>query len=188
MRPGLVCIGAVVLLCQFAAMGAAARERAPDLEVRADPSGGVRARATLVIPAPPSIVQEILTDFPKWPELFAVKMRLAHLEWREGRAITDFYIRHAFLPAERRLLCESEILPNGGLITKLLGGDFKRYQRTWTLAPESGGRHTRAEFDLVVEVDTVAPDWLIAFTLRRELETHFRILKESAMGRAQQGS
>lgn len=143
------------------------------LEVSRDPSGGVRATATLVIPAPPDIVQAILTDYAKWPELFDVKMRLAHLERREGRAVTDLYIHHAFLPGERRLLCESEVLPGGGLVTRLLGGDFKRYQRTWKLNPDNDGQRTHAEFELLVEVDTLAPDWLVAFTLKRELESHF---------------
>jgi hypothetical protein len=156
------------------------------LDVRAEPSGGMRATAELVIPAPPLVVQGILTDYAKWPELFEVKMRLAHLEQRDGRAITDFYIKHTFLSGERRLLCESKTLPDGGLVTTLLGGNFKQYHRTWKFNPAKDGRWTRAEFQLIVEVDSLAPDWLFAMTLKQELRTHFRRLTEKAVELATQ--
>ncbi|MBI4400459.1 MAG: SRPBCC family protein [Nitrospirae bacterium] len=158
-------------------------ERPQVLEVRTEPSGGVRAIATLRIPAPPAVVQELLTDYGKWPELFAVSMRLARLERRDHGAVTELYIKHALLPGERRLLCENTELPGGGLRTTLLGGDFKRYARTWNVAQDGDEKRTRAEFELLVEVDTWAPDWLVALAIRRELEAHFRILREKAISR-----
>jgi hypothetical protein len=173
-------ISLFVVFCGVPASSWSAGQDSSKLEVSRDPSGGVRATATLVIPAPPDIVQAILTDYVRWPELFDVKMRLAHLDQREGRAVTDLYIQHAFLPGERRLLCESEVLPGGGLVTRLLGGDFKRYQRTWKLNPDNDGQRTHADFDLLVEVDTLAPDWLVAFTLKRELQSHFSRLTVKA--------
>ena len=144
----------------------------------------MRAVATLRLQAPPGIVQTVLTDYAKWPELFGVRMRLAHLERRDDRVLTDLYIKHALLPGERRLLCESRELPDGGLVTTLVAGDFKRYHRTWKLSPDGSGAVTRAEFELLVEVDTWAPDWLMAMELRRNLETHFRILRERVAERS----
>lgn len=161
----------------------AGRDRPQALEVRTEPSGGVRAKATLRIPAPPAVVQEVLTDYGKWPELFEVSMRLARLERHDHGAVTELYITHALLPGERRLLCENTELPGGGLTTTLLGGDFKRYARTWKVAQDGDETRTRAEFELLVEVDTWAPDWLIAVAVRRELEAHFRILREKAISR-----
>jgi hypothetical protein len=154
------------------------------LEVRTEPAGGVRAAATLRLQAPPGIVQTVLTDYEKWPELFGVRMRLAHLERREDRVLTDLYIKHALLPGERRLLCESRELSDGGLVTTLVAGDFKQYHRTWKLSPDGSGAVTRAEFELLVEVDTWAPNWLMAMELRRNLETHFLILKERVAERS----
>ncbi len=151
------------------------------LDVRPDPAGGVRATATIGVPVAPAVLQAVLTDYARWPELFEVRMRLANLEWRDGRAVTDLRIQHALLPGERRLLCESRTLPSGGLLTTLKGGDFKRYQRIWRLTPEGDGSRTRAEFDLVVEVDMIVPDWLMALSLRRELEAHFRLVREKAV-------
>ena len=127
------------------------------LEVRIEPTGGVRAVATLRLQAPPGIVQAVLTDL---------------------------YIKHALLPGERRLLCESRELSDGGLVTTLVAGDFKQYHRTWKLSPDGSGAVTRAEFELLVEVDTWAPDWLMAMELRRNLETHFRILRERVAKRS----
>ena len=153
------------------------------LTIASDPAGGVRATATLTFPAPPRIVQAILTEYRKWPELFDVRMRVAGLEERPEGVITDLYIEHALMPGERRLLCESHPLPGGGLVTDLKGGDFKRYHRVWKLKAAYDGAQTRADFELVVEVDTIVPDWVIAMAMRRELEAHFRMVKERAMER-----
>jgi hypothetical protein len=153
------------------------------LEVHPEPGGGVRAKATLTFPVPPRVVQSTLTDYPHWPQLFGVTMRLANLDRQPDRVLTELYIKHAFLPGERRLLCENRELPEGGLVTTLVAGDFKRYARTWKLSPDGSGSLTRAEFDLLVEVETWAPEWLVALELRRQLERHFRILRETVQER-----
>jgi hypothetical protein len=110
-------------------------------------------------------------------------MRLANLEDHAGRVITDLYISHALLPGEQRLLCESQSVPGGGLVTDLKGGDFKRYHRVWKLQPAGDGSQTRAEFDLLVEVEAMVPDWLVAVAMERELNAHFRIVREKALDR-----
>jgi len=162
----------------------AAADDPAKLEVRTEPGGGVRAAATLRLQAAPEVVQAVLTDYPRWPSLFGATLRIARIERHEDRVLTDLYIKHALLPGERRLLCESRELPDGGLVTTLVTGDFKRYHRTWKLSPDGSGAVTRAEFELLVEVDTWAPDWLMALELRRNLETHFRILKERVAERS----
>ncbi len=48
-------------------------------------------------------------------------------------------------------------------------------------------RRTRAEFELIVEIDTIVPDWVIAMAMRRELEAHFRIVTERANNRVREG-
>lgn len=137
----------------------------------------------MLFPGSPAVVQEILTDYPKWPELFETRMRMSKVERHQGRVLTEVYISHSLLPGERRLLCESQPLPGGGLVTELKGGDFKQYRRVWKLAPAGDGTQTWAEFDLLVEVDTVIPDWMIAVAMERELETHFRIVRQRALDR-----
>ena len=89
------------------------------------------------------------------------------------------------LVGESRLLGENRELPGGGLVTSLLAGDFRRYRRTWRLVQDGNEGLTRAEFELLVEVDTWAPDWLMALELRRQLEKHFRILREQVGERLQ---
>ena len=156
------------------------------LDVRTEPIGGVRATATIFFPVEPAIIQRILTDYAHWPELFDVRMRMAEIREEDGKVFTDIRIDHALLPVERRLLSETRTLPTGGLLTELKGGDFKQYRRFWKLIPVDGGAHTKAEFELVVEIDTIVPDWMVAAALRRDLESHFRIVREKAL--AQQGS
>lgn len=151
------------------------------LDVRTEPTGGVRATATILFPVDPAIIHRLLTDYVHWPELFDVRMRMAEVREHEGKVFTDIRIEHALLPGERRLLSETRILPTGGLLTELKGGDFKQYRRFWKLTPADGGAHTEAAFELLVEIDTIVPDWMIVVAMRRDLESHFRIMQEKAL-------
>lgn len=157
---------------------------APDtdvIEVKPEPGGGVRATARVTFPAKPSVIHAMLTDYAHWPELFDVRMRMADIAVREGVVRTDVRIEHALLPGERRLVGESRILPDGRIVTDLVEGDFKRYHRAWTLTPVNGGAQTHAEFELIVAIDSIVPDWLVALAMRRELEAHFKIVKDKSV-------
>ena len=156
------------------------------LDVRTEPTGGVRATASILFPAPVSVIQAILTDYAHWPELFEGRMKVADLKVQNGVATTDLRIEHALLPGERRLVTESRILLNGELVADLKGGDFTRYHRRWKLTSVNGGAQTRADFELVFEIDSVAPDWLVSIATRRDLESHFRLVREKALAQAQQ--
>ncbi len=151
------------------------------LDIKVESGGGVRATARILFPSKPEVIQSLLTDYPRWPELFEVRMRVADLKLHEGVATIDLRITHALMPGERRLVSESRTLPDGGLVTDLKGGDFKRYHRVWKLRPVGEGNQTHADFDLTVELDSVTPDWLIAVVMRQELEAHFRIVKQKAL-------
>ena len=65
-------------------------------------------------------------------------------------------------------------------MTHLKGGDFTQYHRVWTLRPAGEGNETSADFDLLFELDSLVPDWIMAVAVRQELETHFRIVKQKA--------
>jgi len=151
------------------------------LDVRTEPTGGVRAVATILFPVEPAIIQRMLTDYAHWPELFEVRMRMAEIREQDDKVFTDIRIEHTLLPGERRLLSETRGLPTGELLTELKGGDFKQYRRLWKLITVDGGAHTKAEFELVFEIDMMVPDWMIAAATRRDLETHFRIMREKAL-------
>ena len=151
------------------------------LLVESLPEGGVKATATLLFPGSPSVLHSILTEYRKWPELFETRMRMVQVEEREGHVLTDVYISHALLPGEQRLLCESQGLPGGGLVTDLKGGDFKQYHREWRLQAAGEGTQTRAEFELLVEPKIMIPDWLIAVAMERELTVHFRLVRQRAL-------
>jgi len=156
------------------------------LDVRTEPTGGVRATATILFPVEQAIIQRLLTDYAHWPELFDLRMRMAEIREQDGKAFTDIRIDHAMLPGERRLLSETRTLPTGGILTELKGGDFKQYRRFWKLTPVDGGAHTKAEFELLVEIDSNIPDWIVAVAMRRDMEAHFRLVREKALAQAQQ--
>lgn len=179
----------LALTCAIGAPGitvppAAAATDSDELDVRTEPDGGVRATARVAFDAKPGVVFAILTDYAHWPELFEVRMKLADIKIRDGIARTDLRIEHALLPGERRLVTDSRTVTDRGIVTELVEGDFKRYHRAWTLNAADGGTRTLAEFELLVALDSVVPDWLVALAMRRELESHFRIVKKKALERA----
>lgn len=179
-------LAGVVLVIACSASTARAGD-AVSLDVQAQPTGGVKATATVFFPVEPAIIQRLLTDYAHWPDLFEVRMRIAELREQDGKAFTDIRIDHSLLPGERRLMCESRSLPGGGLLTELKGGDFKQYRRMWKLSPAEGGAHTKADFELLVEIETIVPDWIVAIAMRQELEAHFRIVREKALARITPG-
>ena len=181
--------GGMLLVC--CAIFATVRVHAADapvtvLEVRDDPSGGKKATATVRIRVPPAAVRAVLSDYERWPDLFDGRFRIAKLERLDGRVVTDLLIDRSPLPGAMRLRCETRELPNGDIVTSLIEGDFKRYLRRWRFVPEPDGAavHTRAEMELLVDIDSWVPDWLFGTMLRRDLETHFKILRERALARA----
>jgi hypothetical protein len=154
---------------------------ADGLEVKTESGGGVRATAHPLFPAKPEVIQALLVDYAHWPELFEVRMKVVTVNIQDEVATVDLRIDHPVMPGERRLVTESRTLPNGGLVTDLKGGDFKRYHRVWKLQSAGEGDHTRADFELTVEPDSLAPDWLVAMVVRQELATHFRIVRQKAL-------
>ncbi len=60
---------------------------------------------------------------------------------------------------------------------------FKQYHRVWKLQPAGSGNQTRAEFELLVEVETIVPNWVVAVAMERELNAHFRIVRQKALDR-----
>lgn len=175
-------------VCLVGAVGLPARAvdaPATVLEIHDDPAGGKKAVATLRIAVPPDAVRAVLSDYERWPVLFGGRFRIAKLERLDGRVVTDLLIDRSPLPGELRLVCETRELPTGEIVTSLIEGDFKRYLRRWRFVPEMNGGvvHTRAEMELLVDLDSWVPDWLFAAMLRRDLETHFKILRERALAR-----
>ena len=37
----------------------------------------------------------------------------------------------------------------------------------------------------MVEIDMMAPDWMVALAMRRDLESHFRLVREKAIAQVQ---
>jgi hypothetical protein len=181
--PVLLFLIVVLVLLSIAALGsrALATADADELEVSVEPGGGVRATAHPPFPAKPEVIQALLVDYAHWPDLFDVRMKVVALNIQDGVATIDLRIDHPVMPGERRLVTESRVLPNGGLVTDLKSGDFKRYHRIWKLQSAGDGNHTRADFELTVEPDSLAPDWLVAMVVRQELATHFRIVRQKAL-------
>jgi hypothetical protein len=161
----------------------------PTLRIVRDAAGGFHATATLRLPGSPAAVRAVLTNYEEWPALFAGRVRIVQLQRHRDRVVTDLMIRRSPLPGELRLLCETTVGPDGGLVTTLLDGDFRHYARRWTFQAESedprsagpASPATRATMDLSMELATAVPDWIVEYNLRRQLLEHFRILREKLL-------
>ncbi len=182
--PLFQCIVGLGLIWPAAFAASAVTDTLWSLDVRTLEAGGVRAQAIVHLAAPPSTVQTVLTDYAKWPELFDSTLRVARIDHQRDRVLTDLYFEHGLLMGEHHLYCENKELPGGGLVTRMLEGDFRDYVRTWTVRPSQSGSGTRAELDLYLVADTWAPDWLLALVLESELRTHFGLLKKKVEGGA----
>ncbi len=136
------------------------------------------------IAAPQAVVQAILTNYPAWPELFTTPLEVLRIEQTGDRVLTELQINHGFLFGKRRLILENRPLPDGGVVSTLVGGDFRQYVRTWRLGPGQGNRGTEAELDLLIEIETWAPDWILVRIVRSELEGHFELLRQAAQEQA----
>ena len=172
---------AMPVVCAWQGPSFASAVESTKLEVRADSGGGIRATAQVLFPVKTEVIQGLLTDYAHWPDLFEVGMRIANIQVESGVATVDLRINHALMPGERRLVTETRVVSEGRLETDLKGGDFTRYRRVWTLHASDEGTQTRAEFELVVKLDLMIPDWLLVMVTRQELEAHFRLLKQKAV-------
>ncbi len=150
------------------------------LQVHPADDGGVRAAGVVHIAAPPAIVHAVLTDYARWPELFETPLSVTRIDRVGDRVLTDLSMRHPLLFGENQLRCENVELPEGGLITRMLEGDFRAYTRTWRLVADEDGVGTRAHFELHLVAESWAPDWLLAIVVEQGLEEHFRLLKKRA--------
>lgn len=142
--------------------------------------GTIQATASFRVKADPSDIQAVITDYEQWPDLFDTDIRITKVERLEGRVVTELLVNHMLLFSSKRLLCENREIPGGGLTTSKLEGDFKRYDRTWKVLPKKEGDYSVVEFHLEMDVNTWAPDWIVASALRDELEVHFQLVKERA--------
>jgi hypothetical protein len=186
-------LSGLMVLCLGLTGESALGAEAPLLDIAPDPSGGFQATGILHIPAPPQVVRAVLTDYDTWPALFNGRFRIVRLQREADRVVTDLMIKRSPFPGELRLLCETRATPDGGLLTTRVDGDFKRYVRRWRFESQSAGPamtpvavDTRAVMELSFELETVVPDWIVAYNLRRELLDHFRILREKALVKAAQ--
>ncbi len=136
------------------------------------------------IAAPQAVVQAVLTNYPAWPELFTKPIEVLRIEQIGDRVLTELQVNHGFLFGKRRLILENRPLPDGGVVSTLVGGDFRQYVRTWRLGPGRGNRGTEAEIDLLTEIETWAPDWILVRIVRSELEGHFELLRQAAQEQA----
>jgi hypothetical protein len=154
-------------------MPAAAASPGALLNIAVDSAGAAHVRAVLELPARPAVVHAVLTDYGHWPLLFPRGLRIVAVSQEKDGVETDVYVPRRFLPGEFHLITLTREAVPGILETSLIGGDFLKYRRTWSLTPGLTNDETRAELEMDIQLKQWIPGWLFTFVLKHELLEHF---------------
>lgn len=138
-------------------------------------SEGYRIHVEADLVAPPQRVWAVLTDCAQ------AKLFIPHLEscrivrrdaggrWEERENV----VNPPFLPRIRTLV-RNDFQPIRGFKYKLVSGDMKKSEGTWSLTPSGAGTHI--VYDALAEPDSEAPAALVSALIRNDLPSMFRKL------------
>jgi len=147
------------------------------LNIAVDSAGAAHVRAILDLAARPTVVHDVLNDYVHWPLLFPRGLRMVAISQDKDGVTTDMYVPRYFLPGEFHLITLTRETAPGILETSLVGGDFLKYRRTWTLTPGLTSHETRAELEMDIQLKQWIPGWLFTLILKHDLLEHFGKLR-----------
>ena len=174
------CPGIVVLaiwMMGFAHI-AIATEQPETLEVEISADGVGTVLATLILPANRVQVRSVLRDYPNWPKLFPRSPTIHYIKELEGSVRVGMTVPAFFLPMTLRLVTETHEPQPFRIVTRMVDGDFERYDWVWKLTPTRDGTHTQATLTLNVKPQFWTPDWALVLILKTDLKEHFELLRQ----------
>lgn len=114
--------------------------------------------AKVLIQAPPSLVWEMLTDYPELSDVLPGYERSRVLKSGGNHALLDVAMKVAnFLPTYKYQVQTYENEANYQLNMTRVSGDFKSLQATYKLAPQSGGKSTLLTYQLNIDPGFTLP-------------------------------
>ncbi len=114
--------------------------------------------AKVLIQAPPSLVWEMLTDYPELSDVLPGYERSRVLRSGGNHALLDVAMKVAnFLPTYKYQVQTYENEANYQLNMTRVSGDFKSLQATYKLLPQSGGKSTLLTYQLSIDPGFTLP-------------------------------
>lgn len=154
-------------------------------EIAIDHDGVATVNARVTLPVPPTTTYAVLTDYPRWPEMFPKKPLIESIRRLDNRTRITMHVPADYLPITLKLITDTvEIVPLR-LATTLVSGDFDRYHWTWDLSHSPSEQSTVAQLFLQVAPSTWAPNWIFRWLLESEITKHFQLLREQVLARHQ---
>lgn len=164
----------------LAAGPVAARQTSPAVEVSADPEGGARVTASVVVAAPPETVWKLLTDCAGARRLYAGVDDCRVLSVAPGGRSDVRHSRVRWLPGlpPVRFTFRNDYEPGREIRFRLVEGDLKRMEGRWRLTVQDGA--TRVDYDSRVAGRLPAPGGWLRRSLRQDTEAVLTRLKAAA--------
>lgn len=150
-----------------------------------DHNGVATVNAQLTLPVPPTTTYAVLTDYPRWPDLFPKKPLIESIRRIDNRTRVTMHVPANYLPITLELITDAIEVAPLRLTATLVSGDFERYQWTWDLNHSPSEQLTTAQLFLQVAPSTWVPNWIFRWLLESELTKHFQLLREQVLARHQ---
>lgn len=155
------------------------------LQVEPDPAGGARVQGGIDIPAPPSVVWDVMLDCNEAlryvPKLKGCRVLQTGSGWDVREHVFDYgmlgRIRHVF---------RSDYTGRSRIRTSRVEGDLKASQGEWRLEPLDGGKATRVRYGSRSQPKTPVPGPVARQAIRRDAPASLRGLRNAAARRAGQ--
>lgn len=174
------CVGIMVLAIWIWGFPhlATAQEQSESLDVEISSEGVGIVYANLILPAKRELIRRLLMDYPNWPKLFPRTPTIHYIKKLEGSVRVGMTVPAFFLPMTLRLVTETQEPQPFRIVTRMVEGDFERYNWVWELTPIRDGTHTQAILTLNVKPQFWTPDWALEWILKTDLKEHFDRLRQ----------
>ena len=155
-----------------------AQEQSESLDVEISSEGVGIVHANLILLAKRELIRDLLMDYPNWPKLFPRTPTIHYIKELEGSVRVGMTVPAFFLPMTLRLVTETQEPQPFRIVTRMVEGDFERYDWVWELTPTRDGTHTHATLTLNVKPQFWTPDWALDWILKTDLKEHFDRLRQ----------
>lgn len=172
-----------LLFCALPAPGGAAEDVSVDAQRHGE---RVRVRANAVLFAPPHIVWQVLTDYERLPAFIpgisrsVVRVRDGHRVVLEQGGEARFFIFS--FPIEVRL--EVQELPPHAVSSRTLGGNLRRMEGRYELAPDAARGTVTLRYSGEIEPEFSLPPIIGLAAMRHMAEEQFSALVHEIERRA----
>jgi ribosome-associated toxin RatA of RatAB toxin-antitoxin module len=162
---------ACAMICAVSAPSVTLAQGAPHVEILPDPTGqGGRVRASILIPAAPRIVWQVMVDCANAPR-YVPGLRHCSVESTAPNGQSDVRLhRITWLPGFPLLSVRfaSFYQQDREIRFERISGDVARMTGTWTLRALDNGRATELSYDASLAPSPLLPAGLVRSGLRRD--------------------